>query len=330
MFGEFHADHVVEAYGQAAANTSFLLENLKIRLFECPDCAQLALQRENDILLAAANAEKARVWAEEAMLFVMAEEQEAAELLRLQIEAANEENRKSRILKEENRKKLVLAEDNRRKLVLAEENRKKLVLAEENRKKLVLAEENRKELVLAEENRKKLVLAEENRKQLVLADENRKKLVLAQEHRRKVKAVRDQLSTRKRRYPSSHSRTCRRNEQRELHRYKFAKYDEHAQHVLLRDQMLHMAYYENWHERLAYASVFLIEIYSIAKQESYIAHLYEKAWAEYPSRMFKGVPISWQHWPEATVTIEYNKPDEIFWLRNDGDLVKDDPEWYNI
>jgi len=87
MFGEFHADHVVEAYGQAAANTSFLLENLKIRLFECPDCAQLALQKENDILLATANAEKTRVWAEEALLFVMAEEQEATELLELQIQA---------------------------------------------------------------------------------------------------------------------------------------------------------------------------------------------------------------------------------------------------
>jgi len=88
MFGEFHADHVVEAYGQAAANTSFQLENLKIRLFECPDCAQLALQKENDILLASANAEKTRVWAEEALLFVMAEEQEAAELLELKIQAA--------------------------------------------------------------------------------------------------------------------------------------------------------------------------------------------------------------------------------------------------
>jgi len=46
------------------------------------------LQKENDILLATANAEKTRVWAEEALLFVMAEEQEAAELLELQIEAA--------------------------------------------------------------------------------------------------------------------------------------------------------------------------------------------------------------------------------------------------
>jgi len=237
--------------------------------------------------------------------------------------------RKQREVETQFKKKRAIQEHNRQQFILLEKKRKKLVLDEENRKKLILEEENHKKLILEEDNRKKLILAEENRKKLVLAEESRKKLGLWHEHRRKVEAVRNQLTTRKRRYPSSHSRTCRHNEQQKLHRYKFAKYDEHAQHVLLRDQMLHMAYYENWHERLAYASVFLIEIYSIAKQERYIAHLYEQAWAKYPSRMFKGVPISWRDWPEATVTIEYNKPNEKFWLRNDGDLVQDDPEWYS-
>jgi len=237
--------------------------------------------------------------------------------------------RKQREVETQLKKKRAIQEHNRQQLTLFEEKRKKLILDEENRKTLILVEENRKKLILEEENRKKLILAEENRKKLELAEENRTKLGLWHEHRRKVEAVRNELTTRKRRYPSSLSHTCRHNEQQKLHRYKFAKYDEHAQHVLLRDQMLHMAYYENWHERLAYASVFLIEIYSIAKQESYIAHLYEQAWAKYPSRMFKGVPISWRDWPEATVTIEYNKPNEKFWLRNNGDLVQDDPEWYS-
>jgi len=115
--------------------------------------------------------------------------------------------RKQREVETQFKKKRAIQEHNRRQLILLEEKRKKFILLEENRKKLILEEENRKKLILEEENRKKLILAEENRKKLVLAEENRKKLGLWHEHRRKVQAVRNELTTRKRRYPSSHSRT---------------------------------------------------------------------------------------------------------------------------
>jgi len=583
MFGEFHADHVVEAYGQAAANTIFHLENLKIRLFECPDCAQLALQKKKDILLVTANAEKARVWAEEALQFVMAEEEEAAELVELQIQAAKlcviaqkayeqqcaldetefyettcvgaetriiqvqEELysnymlqhfytslqgrivlphvplgvftgmdpditdatimrigvpwiwfqffRKISMDKAEQRYKLIRGGKLRLNYVVYEKgisfkcicnkwvhpvkshpscvrvhkaqvnvddsdedgycyddkfssNRgeychsikvcglcsdicvfcgnktlhtyhkshgccyacecnmpgriramqstiqrrviceisrlsmeirqicsddpfrgftdfaveyqvrlqrelqlkkdaetryamqctaRALVKQEQQRKQLMfeqlaLYEANRKQLMLKKlamhlQHRKQFILEEENRKQLVLAEENRKQLILQEEHK-KLAVIQHDLASRKRRYPSSDDRISR---HRKLRRFKFAKYDEVQKqyHIRLQDQMLHMAYYENFYESsLAHAAVFLTEIHSIAKQERYMAFLYEQAWAKYPSRMFKGVLIQWNTWPESTIAIEYNKPNEIFWYRNDGDLVSDDPDWY--
>ena len=198
------------------------------------------------------------------------------------------------VKQEEQRKQLILKE-----LALHEENRKQLML-----KKLAMHLEHRKQFILEEENRKQLVLAEENRKQLVLQEEHRLELILEAEVSNKLAVIQYDLASRKRRYPSSHARTCR---HQELRRYKFAKYNEvqHQYRIRLQDQMLHMAYYENWYESsLAHATVFLTEILSIAKQERYIAFLYEQAWAKYPSRMFKGVLIKWNAWPESTIAIE--------------------------
>jgi len=65
MFGEFDADAVVEAHQTAPENSVYELENLKIRVFECGDCAvareQAAIRAENARLLGIAMAEEARL-----------------------------------------------------------------------------------------------------------------------------------------------------------------------------------------------------------------------------------------------------------------------------
>jgi hypothetical protein len=64
-FAEFHADHVLEAYSTAKKNSVCKLKNLKIRCFECEECAharrQLEIANEKAELAAAEAAEKVRV-----------------------------------------------------------------------------------------------------------------------------------------------------------------------------------------------------------------------------------------------------------------------------
>ena len=64
-FAEFHAQHVLEAHNSAPDGSVYRLENLKIRLFECPDCVhqrtQIALAQENTRLAAIAAMEAATI-----------------------------------------------------------------------------------------------------------------------------------------------------------------------------------------------------------------------------------------------------------------------------
>jgi hypothetical protein len=89
-FAEFHADHVLEAHKNAPHSSVFNLENLKIRCFECDDCAharkQTAIQNEKLKLAAIALAEKAQILKEQARLLeiTIKEQREKREL---QIEA---------------------------------------------------------------------------------------------------------------------------------------------------------------------------------------------------------------------------------------------------
>ena len=51
-FAEFHAPHVLEAHAKATPGLPFMLENLKIRVFECKQCAQARQKLEQERLLA--------------------------------------------------------------------------------------------------------------------------------------------------------------------------------------------------------------------------------------------------------------------------------------
>jgi len=68
MFGEFDAGAVVDAHKNAPADAVYVLDNLKIRVFECKECMvarkEAALRVENARLVAFADAEKKRVLAE--------------------------------------------------------------------------------------------------------------------------------------------------------------------------------------------------------------------------------------------------------------------------
>jgi len=63
-FAEFHAQHVVDAHEKAVPGVPFMLENLKIRVFECDTCEQSRKQREIRVeqarLLKAAAEEKSQ------------------------------------------------------------------------------------------------------------------------------------------------------------------------------------------------------------------------------------------------------------------------------
>ena len=64
-FSEFDARHVIDAHDSAPEGSKYKLQNLKIRLFECPECvhqkAQIELAQENKRLAAVAMAEAARI-----------------------------------------------------------------------------------------------------------------------------------------------------------------------------------------------------------------------------------------------------------------------------
>jgi len=68
MFGEFDAAAVVDAHKNAPAGAVYVLDNLKIHVFECRECMvareEAALRVENARLLAVAAADKKRVLAE--------------------------------------------------------------------------------------------------------------------------------------------------------------------------------------------------------------------------------------------------------------------------
>ena len=115
-FGEFDADHVLEAHQSAPKNSVYELENLKIRRFECEECSharmQVAIRQEEERLLAmvvaqeAREAREARVLAEQART-QMVIRQEEERLLAEQAAKVLERDMNLKIEEEEKKRRVV-------------------------------------------------------------------------------------------------------------------------------------------------------------------------------------------------------------------------------